>query len=333
MKTTPVATTREVQKSLSSLGSLNPEALSLPSLQPKNSNKQSDQIGRLTERLAQLTEENAALKQEITDLLQSDGAFSQFQNWINAFEARIRSREDEFNAFASHLTHFKTKSHPTFVEVSASDQRDPRFDQISYSLLVSNQQENNFEKETLKEKYDHLIALVHNQEQSIRLTNAQLKVFNDIYKERIIQQKMEALKRGERPTAILYECPTVIEELRAKHQQMSQELSNLIKERKQLQQPYQKEKDALRHETLRFISAVKIQRVFRKFIIRKYAATAIQSAWRGFWTRQRVQIFIDKALTESTHIAPQPSTFITDPQLSSRYSAYDDQLSELSTCR
>lgn len=288
---------------LENTGTLNPEALILPTLRKKSINTSYDKMAKLSQKLENLRAENEALEKKLKEMVEVDSAtnpFCQFQKWYFEFQQRLIDREAELNAFADYISSFRSKPDPTFVEVDASRVRKPKFDAISLSLLVSNPERKFFLKEDLLKQNEDLELLIMQQREALNLLNARLKLFTKYQNAATVTTTLEALKHGETPNQLAGAAPTRSIELKTKKKLLSEELSKLVDERKAIMKIKVEAKFRKRYELMRQKKATLIQSYVRGFLARLFVkrlhscATKIQAVWRGYLVRyQQKQAMAD----------------------------------------
>ena len=286
--------TRPVTPSRALLGTMNPNALTLPILQNTNKNSSFAEIAELSLKAEELKKENVELQEELDALInrQNADSFCQFKKWHLDFHKKLAKRDRELQEFSKHLTSFRTETNNTFVEIqSKTKPKSTQFDSIAYSLLVSNQQMSFFSTADILKQNEDLKVLIENQEETIKVLQGRLSAYAQTYNQNTAKQITATLKAGKIPTPIIGAAPTRTVELRLKRRLMSENLKHLIEERKKVLEPKMKEKMMRREARLEGLQAIKIQNVVRGFLVRKHlkemnaAALKIQSLWRGVLVR------------------------------------------------
>jgi hypothetical protein len=218
---------------------VNPEALSSPALSHRSVYSEFDTVAALAETLTHLKSEHEMLTQQLTLILcgPDQTRFTQFKSAEVEFGARLLKREAEVEAFGKVLSRYRVNVRPTFVEVDASIVRRthrPEYDLINASLLVSNEQRPFFTKTDIERQNAELRSLIDDQEESLRLLTARLKLFNSLQNATSARFAVTSLQRGCPPSSLASETPTVEAELHTKLRVLTGELAQLIAERKRL---------------------------------------------------------------------------------------------------
>lgn len=198
-----------------------------------------DEVSELSAMVSKLKRENEELQQTLNIIVngQDQTKYTKFKRAEMEFSLKLQQRELELENFAKFMNDYRGNSNPTFVEVQTQRLRGTRttgFDAINASLLVSNQQRSFFTKDDIEGQNDELKLLIEEQEQTLRLLDARLKLFSNFQNANTAQFTIDSLKRGCAPTALASRAPTVSDELNTKHKALTAELLALIKERKAL---------------------------------------------------------------------------------------------------
>ena len=284
------------------LGTLNPDALTQPLFKEIKSVKYAyQQIAQLSSKVEALKQQNNRLHQKLDSMIDAKEPtpFCQFKKWENQFESRLKSRETELEDFEEYLSSFRLDSDPTFVEVNACKTRKPSFDPITLSLLVSNRQKGFFSRNDLQKQNSELGNLIAQQEYVLRLLKARLRLFEDFQSTNSIKQTIDALKQGATPASLAGPSPTRSVELRMKKKLLTNELKTLVAKRKELLQPIIDEKMEKRENRNRSRHAIKIQKLFRGFLVRQelrkktLCAIKIQKIIRGYLTRLQTRLYFE----------------------------------------
>lgn len=289
------------------LGTLNPESFALPAFHKKRQLSPFDEIAELSKIADELKEQNEELKARLQAQVNQDelNAFQQFQKYQMDINSRMAERESEIDDLASFFNSFRTSRDPTFVEVNASNVRKTKYDTITASLLVSNDQRSFFTTNDLQKLNNELKSLIVAQRESLKSLNGRLKVFEEFQSEVYIKKAIESLKNGNRPAFLTGETPTLKRELEAKQRVLSNELQKLVNIRKEALKPERLEKRRLRNGRRMNAAATKIQRVFRGYVDRKAvkqmreAGLKITNVARGYLARMEYYRILDEMEREN----------------------------------
>jgi hypothetical protein len=224
---------------LADLGTANPQALLSPVLSRRSAYAGFDAAAHLAGALAALKSEHEGLTAQLRALLSGPAQtrFTRFEAAEAAFAARLLRREEEIESFGKVLNRYRACARPTFVEVDASIVRGrPRegYDLVHASLLVSNEQRGFFAKGDIERQNAELRALVHEQEEALRLLTARLRLFAAVQNATAARFTVNSLRSGRAPAALAAETPTVEAELRTKLRVLAGELAQLVGERRRL---------------------------------------------------------------------------------------------------
>jgi hypothetical protein len=224
---------------LHDIGTLNPEALSSPVLRRPSVHAQFDTVAALSATIANLKAEHDSLQGSLSQLINSDEQtrFTKFKKAELDFSQKLSKREAEIEEFGRFLDRYRMNARPTFVEVDASaigKSRKTTYDLISASLLVSNDQRGFFTKSDIERQNHELRSLIDEQEETLRLLDARLKLFNSFQQAHTAEHTLNSLRRGYPPLSLSSEAPTIVTELRTKLSVLSNELAQLVSERKEL---------------------------------------------------------------------------------------------------
>jgi hypothetical protein len=275
------------------LGTLNPEAFSLPVFQPGQSKSAVGQVAPLAARAEQLKRLNGAWKDALRSrIARADlTVYERFLKSQMILSERLTKREAELEDLAAYFDSFRTSADPTFVEISAA--RRTRYDALAATLLVSNRQRAFFSKADLISLNSELAALMARQREDLQHLAWRLKVFENFDTQVYIPHAIQSLRKGDRPTHAGTPTLTKLEELLAIKKELQEELSKLVVRRKDLLKPEQTRKLKRRHDILVNAKATRIQSVWRGYLVRKYfrrmkmAGLKITSLARGFLVRLR----------------------------------------------
>jgi len=298
-------------------GTVNPEALKLPMLNKKTVPNKYETISQLAIEIGLFSREIVDTQNRIKDMIddKNPSAFCVFQKWLNEFDERLDLRESELEAFLKHVSSYRTDSMPTFVEVNASNEKRPTFDSLSYSLLVSNHQKNFFAKSDISQQNMELMILIEQQQKAIKKFSSRLALFDQFQSQNSIKYTIEALKKGEIPKAFSSSAPTKAAELRHKRRILSQELVQIVKQRKTIMKSYYARKEQAKKERIMRTKAIFIQSIIRGYLARRKiklqvkAAVTIQRIFRGFIFRYLQK----KAIRELEEYPPVTSLFEDKP--------------------
>jgi hypothetical protein len=224
---------------LHDIGTLNPEALSSPVLVRPSVRAQFDTVASLSATIAALKADHDSLQTNLSQLINSDEQtrFTKFKKDEIEFSRKLAKREAEIEEFGRFLDRYRMNARPTFVEVDASaigKSRKTTYDLISASLLVSNDQRGFFTKGDIERQNHELRSLIDQQEETLRLLDARLKLFNSFQQAHTAEHTLNSLRRGYPPLSLASEAPTISTELRTKLNVLANELAQLVSERKEL---------------------------------------------------------------------------------------------------
>ncbi|EAY14391.1 IQ calmodulin-binding motif family protein [Trichomonas vaginalis G3] len=297
------------------IGTMNPEALKLPALQNKKKPHPYEKFADLALQIDNIVKQIDEEQEKIDNMLASDKPtpFCTFKKWLLDFEERIKERDNELNIFSKHLTSFREKVDPTFVEVDSANEKTPSYDTISYSLLVSNEQRNFFSKQDIVHQNNELKILIHEQQEAISNLRSRLKIFEDFQNKNAIKHTIASLKQGTTPMALAGAAPTRANELRAKQKILSAELVALVKKRVELLKKHNEDRYMARHEKLLNQKALTIQRIWRGYLARKeikhlnQCAVLIQKHVRGWLVRYQQKMAMEDLIVEEQKVTTKLS--------------------------
>jgi hypothetical protein len=250
-----------------------------------------DEIAKLSMQAESLKQENELLKLELLELVTGDpdDPYCGLKKSIIEFGIRLSHREREVEDVGKHL--MSVAPSPTFVEVDVHRDRHASFDLVATSLLVSNDQRPFFNAADLRRQNEELLALIEHQEEGLQMIASRLQLYAQCQRKHSIRLRLDALRRGERPSVLVDTAPDQIREQRMKIRLLQRELRGLVEQRREI--------SGLRRRAGR--------RVERKR--RNEAALKIQRVWRG-WRARR------KFAGESAHpvVEPPPRELETEAE-------------------
>jgi len=189
-------------------------------------------LSQMSSRAEFLKQENLKLKNELYEIVTADNSsfISKFEKTLLAFSAKLSIREKEFNETWKAISAGKKSTNPTFIDNSSIQEVQSKFDFVSTTLLISNEQRPFFAANDIKIQNDELLLLI---------SKLKMKVQN-IQKRTIIYQKgFQHTKRMDESAnqicnSDLYHKLNVceIEEQRIKISDLQAELKSLIAQRK-----------------------------------------------------------------------------------------------------
>lgn len=232
--------TRHFTPRVSDIGTVNPVVLDCPMFQYRSLNPTFDEVSDLSTRASELRSEIIRLKSELESLTTSEPQtkYTKFKKAEMDFAKKLDEREAELENFAKFLNVYRVDSNPTFVEIEAlqSQRNRPIFDAINASLLVSNPQRSFFRRNDIEFQNEELKGIIGEQEQTLRVLEARLKLFSSYQSANTPQFTVDSLRRGMTPTILGSRTPTQVDEITAKHKALSNELASLVRERNSLKQ-------------------------------------------------------------------------------------------------
>lgn len=236
----PRVKTRHFTPRVSDIGTVNPVVLDCPLFQYRSLNPTFDEVSDLSTRASELKSEIIRLKSELESLTTSEPQtkYTKFKKAEMDFAKKLDEREAELENFAKFLNVYRIDSNPTFVEIEAlqSQRNRPMFDAINASLLVSNPQRSFFRRNDIEFQNEELKGIIGEQEQTLRVLEARLKLFSSYQSANTPQFTVDSLRRGMTPTILGSRTPTQVDEITAKHKALSNELASLVRERNSLKQ-------------------------------------------------------------------------------------------------
>jgi hypothetical protein len=105
------------------------------------------------------------------------------------------------------------------------------YDLISASLLVSNDQRGFFGQVDISRTNSELCTLIEQQEETLKLLEARLTLFNSFHQSHTAEYALNSLRRGLPPYSLASESPTLKTELRTKMGFLRNKLSDLVQQR------------------------------------------------------------------------------------------------------
>lgn len=269
------------------IGTVNPDALKLPSLSGEKNNNSQQALFQLTRQMEKLHRDISDIQNRIDAKMQVENPtpFYKFKRWVKEFEERIGRREDEVNNLTKRITGYRDHSLNTFIEVEIAKERTPDFDPVSHSLLVVNQQREFFRKEDLIKQNAELKALIEHKQHEIMIIKGRLKLFDQFQSDNSVKYTINSLKSGNIPQTLVTAAPAKVVEIKAKNKMLKQNLASLIKIRKMLSK-----------ERREAIEKIRTERKIKK------AATDIQRVFRGYTERRRLRSSHDSATVIQKHV-------------------------------
>lgn len=275
------------------LGSLDPFAIRKQLNTRASARNHYFEIGQLSLRAEELRKENDIMRQELYDLVTAENAsqICRLKKSFLEFELRLADREKEVDEIKKYLV-TAGQYQPTFVEVDIHRDRHASFDLVATSLLVSNQQRTFFKASDIRRQNEELLALIEHQQEALRMVNARLQLYSSYQSQNSIRIKIDTLKRGFNPPLLTDSTPNQIKEQQMKIKMLSKELKQLVNQRKQLTAGRNNKRLKARLNKRKNRLAIKIQKVFRGYLIRKemqnlhLAATKIQRIFRWYLVKR-----------------------------------------------
>lgn len=275
------------------LGSLDPFAIRKQLHTRSSARNHYFEIGQLSLRAEELRKENDIMRQELYDLVTADNAsqICRLKKSFLEFELRLADREKEVDEIKKYLV-TAGQYQPTFVEVDIHRDRHASFDLVATSLLVSNQQRTFFKASDIRRQNEELLALIEHQQEALRMVNARLQLYSSYQSQNSIRIKIDTLKRGFNPPLLTDSTPNQIKEQQMKIKMLSKELKQLVNQRKQLTAGRNNKRLKARLNKRKNRLAIKIQKVFRGYLVRKemqnlhLAATKIQRIFRWYLVKR-----------------------------------------------
>ena len=254
------------------LGSLDPHALRSQFNRPKKYTAYSE-IASLSMRIESLRQENFMMRNEMYEaVMTQDNAFCQLKRSLLEFNERLSEREKEAAEIKKYYNGSSASSTPTFVEVDIHVDKKPSFDLFATSLLVCNEQRNFFKANDLRRQNEELLALIEHQEETLKMVNSRLQLYWQCQHQNSTKLMIDSLKRGQSPPQIADAAPDQILEQKMKIKLLSNELSQLVDQRRKLtEEGLLRNRVKVKGERNRKENAIKIQKAARGYLVRKHS--------------------------------------------------------------